>query len=89
MTHDLVSFVEDSIFEITMAHNRDCELRKMDSIQDVLKSLPSDAEEDLKEELWRRILREIDGREVLSRIRNLLAESSDEEEDAKSESSCE
>lgn len=94
MTHDLVSFVEEKIVEYMMAHYRDAELRRMDTIQDILHEFPLDAEDDLKDEVWKMLLTMMDGKEVLFRIRNLLAEESSSEEESESEeegeeSSCE
>lgn len=77
---DLLSFVEDALVKYILETFDESAYGTFTSMGKLLGSLEPDWEEEIKDELWRRILQCIDGRSVLERIAECVPEESSDEE---------
>jgi len=78
---DLVDFAEDEIVKYILQEYAGERLRGFACMRDVLDALPHDMVEDLKDEIWDRLLCMMGGHSMLARIAECAPEESSDEEE--------
>ncbi len=78
---DLVTFVQDAIIQYIFETFDVSSYVAFTSIGKILGSLESDWEDEMKEEVWRRILQRIDGRKIVDHIASFVPDEESSDED--------